>query len=193
MSTPPDPYTPQRGRDRTSNALDDPALTNDLDSNADHLYSFCGSLQVLKAIGILQYIHNKRQTERNSLKCKSWFLKVVLGKILVSLSEIKLIRKMQWKCLSDAQTLSFFKFWSPFKPPYWLSLMVNDSCQSNTHVAAGPLRWLKMHTAYINFINSWQLVWMLSGFAWHTMTFIFRGSEWDEGLLLIDGCGLLQW
>ncbi|RXN09699.1 GDNF family receptor alpha-1-like protein [Labeo rohita] len=44
VSTPPDPYTPQRGRDRTSNALDDP-LNNDLDSNADHLYSFCGSLQ----------------------------------------------------------------------------------------------------------------------------------------------------
>ncbi|ROI81884.1 hypothetical protein DPX16_22119 [Anabarilius grahami] len=78
MSTPPDPYTPQRGRDRTSNALEDPALTNDLDSNADHLYSFCGSLQ------------------------------------------------------------------SPFKT----SLMVNDSCQSDMHVAAGPLRWLKMHSLH---------------------------------------------
>lgn len=71
MSTPPDPYTPQRGRDRTSNALEDPALTNDLDSNADHLYSFCGSLQVLKAISILQYINSKRQTEGNSVKCTS--------------------------------------------------------------------------------------------------------------------------
>ncbi len=53
VSTPPDPYTPQRGRDRTSNTLDDPALTNDLNSNADHLYSFCRSLQVLKASSML--------------------------------------------------------------------------------------------------------------------------------------------
>ncbi|XP_051531074.1 GDNF family receptor alpha-1b [Myxocyprinus asiaticus] len=48
MSTPPDPYTPQRGRDRTSNALDDSTHTNGLDTNADRLYSFCGSLQAQK-------------------------------------------------------------------------------------------------------------------------------------------------
>ncbi|KAL6475346.1 hypothetical protein MHYP_G00163860, partial [Metynnis hypsauchen] len=46
--TAPHPNTPQRGRDRMSNALDDQTLSNDLDHSNDHLYSFCGSLQAQK-------------------------------------------------------------------------------------------------------------------------------------------------
>ncbi|KAA0725083.1 GDNF family receptor alpha-1 [Triplophysa tibetana] len=45
MPTSPDPYTPQKGRDRTSKAMDDSMISNDLNTNADRLYSFCGNLQ----------------------------------------------------------------------------------------------------------------------------------------------------
>ncbi|TRY99236.1 hypothetical protein DNTS_003380, partial [Danionella cerebrum] len=48
MSMPPEPYTPPRKQGKISSGLDEPELTNDLDSNADHLYSFCGNLQVVK-------------------------------------------------------------------------------------------------------------------------------------------------
>ncbi|KAM3859962.1 GDNF family receptor alpha-1b [Diretmus argenteus] len=43
---PVEPSTPQRGKDRTSNAAD--PLTNNLDLDADSLYHFCGTLQAQK-------------------------------------------------------------------------------------------------------------------------------------------------
>ncbi|XP_063077341.1 GDNF family receptor alpha-1b [Engraulis encrasicolus] len=46
LPTPQNPNTPPRGRDKTSNAIDDPSLTNRLDLGQDAMFRFCGNLQV---------------------------------------------------------------------------------------------------------------------------------------------------
>ncbi|KAG5262619.1 hypothetical protein AALO_G00277010 [Alosa alosa] len=46
--TPLHPNTPPRGRDKTTNAVDDPSLSNHLDLGEDAMFRFCGNLQAQK-------------------------------------------------------------------------------------------------------------------------------------------------